>query len=503
MLPHALLLLSGASLTFAFAPFNAWPVTFMALALAITQLYRIPNRGFAAGWLFGLGWFGAGISWVHVSIAEFGGLPLIASVGIMALLSAYLALFPALAFYCTKRWFTPALWPLALPALWFISEWLRSWLLTGFPWLSVGYSQLDSPLAGWFPVIGETGVTALVMLLASASAIWLLSKKYMPLALLYMITGLSGWVLNQHSWVSTTGTHQVAMVQGNIKQSMRWEPEQDRPTMVLYQSMSQPLLDSRLIIWPEAAIPKLEYLANDYLRQLDEQAAAAGTAIVTGIVNYNFETKQSWNSMIVVGAQEAGESGHYRYNHTNRYAKHHLLPVGEFVPFESLLRPLAPLFDLPMSSFSRGEFVQPNLLANGLRLAPALCFEIAFPRQVAANVHQNTDMIITVSNDAWFGDSHGPAQHLQIARVRAKELGRPVIRATNNGISAFIDAQGQIDSRLPQFTRASLSASVSATTGFTPYRHLGDLPVGILLALSVGAAWLAQRRAQPVSTPAA
>lgn len=484
----ALLILSGASLTFAFSPFYAWPVTFLAVVIAIRQLHTRPTSGFSTGWWFGLGWFGAGISWVHVSIATFGGMPLIASVGIMALLCGYLALFPALAFYLNKRFFTPALWPMSLPAIWFFTEWLRSWLLSGFPWLSLGYSQLESPLAGWFPVIGETGVTALIMLLCSATAIWTFKKKLIPVALLIAITAISGIVLNQHRWVTTTEQHVVSMVQGNIEQSIRWQPEQDAPTMAMYQSMTSPLWSSDIVIWPEAAVPKLEYLANGYLHALDEKAASTQTALITGIVDYNFETKNSWNSMIVMGAKSAGDNGHYRYGGSNRYQKHHLLPVGEVVPFESILRPLAPLFDLPMSSFSRGGFVQENIVANGVRMAPALCFEIAFPRQVSANVHQDTGMIITVSNDAWFGKSHGPAQHLQIARVRAKELGRPVVRATNNGITAFIDDAGHITGRLPQFERASITETVSATTGFTPYRFLGEWPMVIVLLISAGTA---------------
>lgn len=488
------MLLSGASLTFAFAPFNAWPVIFPALAVAIIQLYKRPDKGFLTGWLFGLGWFGAGISWVHVSIADFGGMPLIASVGVMVLLCAYLALYPALAFWITKRIFTPALWPLSLPAVWFVTEWLRSWMLSGFPWLSLGYSQIDSPLAGWIPVIGETGVSALIMILCSAGAIWLLRRQYLPVALLFAVTFVSGYLLRQHTWVTPHEQKSVAMVQGNIKQSLRWVPEQDRPTMEKYRKLTQPLWDNDLIIWPEAAVPKLEYLANNYLSNMDDAAARHGTAIITGIVNYNFETEEAWNNLIVLGEKEDGSGAHYRYFNANRYAKHHLLPVGEFVPFEDFLRPLAPLFDLPMSSFARGDFVQPNLIANGIHLAPAICFEIAFPHQVAANIQRNTDMIITVSNDAWFGDSHGPAQHLEIARVRALEFGRPVVRATNNGITAFIDERGTITGVLPQFEEGTISKTVTTTRGITPYRYLGEIPVALLLAISIGAAWFMQRK---------
>ncbi len=489
MLPHALTLLSGASLTFAFAPFDLWPVTFLAVATAIYQLAR-SNRGFLTGWLFGFGWFGAGISWVHVSIADYGGLPLFASIALMALLSAYLALYPALAFWLTKRYFTAKLWPLALPFFWFIAEWLRSWVLTGFPWLSLGYSQINSPLSGWVPVIGETGVTSLIILLSSVLAVSHLKLHWLRLSLIYSVVLLSGYIAGNFPWVTLDKHVQVAMVQGNIPQSLRWTPEQDRPTMRKYRKLTEPLWESDLILWPEAAIPKLEPLALDFLADLDKVASKRNTGLVTGIVNYNHETKEAWNNIIVLGKKEAdAQHGHYRYSHANRYAKHHLLPIGEFVPFESWLRQLAPLFNLPMSSFSRGDFQQTNLLANGLRLAPALCFEIAFPRQVLANVHNDTDMIVTVSNDAWFGRSHGPAQHLQIAQMRALETGKSVIRATNNGITAFIDPFGNITSRLPQFEAGSITSPVAITRGQTPYRFWGDFAalsiVSMLLLLAI------------------
>lgn len=490
-----LLLLSGASLTLAFSPFGLWPVALIALALGIRQVAKAPGNGFKAGWLFGLGWFGAGISWVHVSIADFGGLPLIASVALMALLCGYLALYPALAFWINKKVFPVGVWPLTLPLLWFIAEWLRSWVLTGFPWLSLGYSQLDSPLLGWFPVIGETGVTALLVCLGALLAFSQTRSRMLFSAFAVVIAYVSGWVASQHDWVTPHKTYDVAMVQGNIKQSLRWVPEQDVPTMQKYQRLTEGLWGNDLIIWPEAAIPKLEYLAQEFILEMDSRAAQEDSALITGIVNYNFESDEAWNNLLALGKQDAGdETGHYRYFHNNRYAKHHLLPVGEFVPFEDFLRPLAPLFDLPMSSFSRGDFVQKNLSANGIHLAPALCFEIAFPRQVLANVHDDTDMIITVSNDAWFGRSHGPAQHLQIARARAAETGRPVVRATNNGITAFIDHQGNITSQLEQFVAGSIEAPVVAMRGITPYRYFGDfLALCMTLAAFIAGLWLTRR----------
>lgn len=270
--------------------------------------------------------------------------------------------------------------------------------------------------------------------------------------------------------------------------------------MQRYRNLTESLWESDIVIWPEAAIPKLEGLSQPFLVELDYTAAQTDTGLVTGIINYNFESGEVYNNVIAVGKKYAEASdatdtnGHYRYFHNNRFAKHHLLPIGEFVPFENFLRPLAPLFDLPMSSFSRGEFQQTNLQVKGTNIAPAICFEIAFPRQLRANVHADTDMILTVSNDAWFGRSHGPAQHLQIAQVRAKELGLPIVRATNNGLTAFIDHRGQITSVLPQFETATLTDKVVTTRGTTPYRSLGDWPFAIICVVVLVCLFVARHR---------
>lgn len=485
-LPFVWVMLAGISLTAAYSPFDLWLITPVALIIVIRQLLMLPSpkKSFMLGWVFGLGWFGAGISWVHVSIADFGGLPLVASLFMMFLLCGYLALFPAITFFCAKRFFSNRQMAVALPILWFVFEWVRSWFLTGFPWLSLGYSQLDGLLSGWLPVIGETGVSIVVILLATVVATATLNKKYISALVVIFTLLTTGIGLEKVTWVTPEKDVAIGMAQGNIAQSLRWLPEQDIPTMDTYRSLTDLLWNNDLIIWPEAAIPKLELLSQEYLSVLDTLSAKHDTALVTGIVNYNYG--EAWNNLIVLGKQRHDDTaGHYSYFHNNRYGKHHLLPIGEFVPFEDWLRKLAPIFDLPMSSFSRGDYQQSNLLANGFKLAPAICFEIAFPRQVLANIYADTDFIITVSNDAWFGHSHGPAQHLQIARMRAKELGIPVIRSTNNGISGYIDFNGQVVAQLPQFEVATLSAQLSTTKGTTPYRYWGDSPLYLMVLLSV------------------
>jgi apolipoprotein N-acyltransferase len=485
--------ISGGLLTFAYAPFSFWLVLFVCLPTCIYLLTTVEQKQrFKLGFSFGLGWFGAGISWVHVSIADFGGLPLIASLGLMLLLSGYLALFPAFAFYLTGRYFKPHLWTLVLPFIWLVIEWLRSWLFTGFPWLSLGYSQLHSPLGGWIPAVGEFGLSAIVILLCTSVTMSIVTKKWSTSIIVIAVFLFGGLILNQYQWAKPTGqVVHIAMVQGNIQQDMRWTPDQDQPTMDKYRNMTADhWLENDVIIWPEAAIPQLEPIALDYLRELDAVAAASRTGLITGIVNYNFETRQAYNNLIGLGLKQAplhstkeitnatdtDLTGHYRYFHGNRFAKHHLLPIGEFIPLENWIRGIAPIFDLPMSSFSRGAYQQNNIQANGFNFAPAICFEIAFPRQIASNLYYNTDFIITVSNDAWFGKSHGPAQHLEIAQVRAKEFGLPVLRATNNGITAFVDHTGKVQSRLPQFEAAVLSDSMQLVEGQTPYRIFGNLP---------------------------
>ncbi len=508
LLPLALLLAAGALNTLAFAPYTLWwlPLCTVALLAGVLNWQAAPNststsslvgrasagRAALAGFSFGLGWFGVGISWVHVSIDQFGGLPLAGSLALMALLVAYLALFPALAcwVYAKLSAQTRSGWlqPLLLAACWTLAEWLRSVLLTGFPWLSLGYSQTSFGLSHFAPLIGETGISFLLVFSAAALAqLFIRGPRWgrvvpalCAVALFLVSPQLSRW----QGWHYSEQQLSVLLVQGNIKQELRWVPEQELPTMLKYMDLTRPHFQTDLVIWPEAAIPRLEPLAEEYLDNLNRAALYAGTAVISGILDYNFKTQQAWNNLIVLGKRYPDATdGDYFYGHGNRYSKHHLLPIGEFVPFESLLRKLAPIFDLPMSSFSRGSHVQPNLVANGYHLLPAICFEIAFPDQIAANMTTNTQLLLTVSNDAWFGDSIGPHQHLQIAQMRAREFGRPVLRATNNGITATINANGDISARAPQFSQTVLQDRVQLAVGQTPYARFTNSPLFIACTL--------------------
>jgi apolipoprotein N-acyltransferase len=293
-------------------------------------------------------------------------------------------------------------------------------------------------------------------------------------------------VLNSIQWSTPSGvTKTVALVQGNIAQSTRFDPEKDLQAMDKYLQMTEPFWTSDIVIWPEAAVSRIEPLVQEYLSALDKKATATNTGLITGLINYDVSTEVAHNTLAALGIDTNINSEPYVLNHSKRYAKHHLLPIGEFVPFETMLRPLAPIFDLPMSSFSRGDYIQPNLIAGNIHFAPAICFEIAFPKQIAANLTNKSHAIVTVSNDAWFGDSHGPHQHLQIAQVRAKEFGLPVLRATNNGVTAIVDHQGHIQGKLPQFEEGVLTDTIVVVKGTTPYRRYGDWPIWILAILGM------------------
>ena len=494
--------LSGFFLVFAYAPFSQWWLALILPSIILHQVNHAPPKVAAKKMaLFAFGWFSSGISWVHVSIDQFGGLPLIVSLLLMLGLCAYLALFPTLAGYLTALFSKNKqvnLW--LLPSIWLFCEYLRSVVLTGFPWLSLGYTQIDSPLANFSPVIGEVGLTGIILLLNIClvkvynilSALYKKQKQTsttktsgkalilpITLAISIIVTSL---VLNLVNWTELSGkSAKIALVQGNIAQSIKWLPEQEWPTMLKYLDLTRANYDADLIVWPESAIPALEPAVQDFLGAVNRSALLNNRSIITGLINYNFETKEYFNALLVLGKKSADDEQGYSYNHSNRYYKSHLLPIGEFVPFQEFLRPLAPFFNLPMSSFTEGNYVQPNLIANGLHILPLNCFEIAFPAQLAANFTDNTDMILTVSNDAWFGDSHGPHQHFEIARMRALEFGRPLVRATNNGVTGIINHLGEVTAIAPQFEEVVLRGTVEFVTGDTPYSQWPNLILWLMI----------------------
>lgn len=504
----------GAIQVFAFAPFQQWWViypSFVGLFFLLKHVKAQNNRIFFVSFIFNLSMFVATLHWIYVSMDLFGGMPPIASGFLIVLLCAYLALFPTLALWLTYKVKTSSdaiRLLLIFPSLWLATDWLRGWVLTGFPWAYLGYSHADTPLAGFAPILGVQGITLAIVIICACITLFI-SKKSRVLSLnLILAVVFSGYSLKKLSFTELQAPINVALVQGNIEQGQKWHVNELYPSILKYLDLSgihnsmssdyKPQLPIRktvsneLVVWPESAIAALELDMQEFLQPLSKKFEKEGKTLLTGIINYDMTNEDYFNSIIMLGKLPVGQG--YSQTSPNRYYKHQLLPIGEFVPFEKLLRPLAPYFNLPMSSFQRGGEIQENLKFGDTRLAPALCYEIAFPELLRKNVHEDTGLLITLSNDAWFGDSIGPAQHLEIARMRAIEFGRPLLRSTNNGITAIYNSRGEELGRLPSNIAAVLRREVQPAYGQTPYQQYGQLPLLIFCLATLFSAFILTRK---------
>jgi apolipoprotein N-acyltransferase len=469
-------LLAGLGMPLAFAPYGLFPLAVILPAvLLVTWRSTTPGRAFRRGYLFGFGMFGFGVYWLHISINLFGGSNLLLALGATYLLVAFLALYPALVGWFLRRYFAhkEALALLIVaPALWVLAEWIRGWLLSGFPWLSLGYSQIDSWLGGFAPVLGVFGVSWIIMLLAGLLIFAGYAHNHVRRATTIMVIGLilvTGVVLKNTDWSRPTGmVLSVAMVQGSIEQAIKWEPAQLQQTMDLYHNLTQPYWGKvDMIIWPETAIPAFDVQIRDYLDTQRGYALQSDTMLILGLATIDKSTRDYFNSLIAVGP------------HEDVYHKRHLVPFGEYLPLKKLLDPVLAFLEIPMSDFSPGNAKKPLLEMDDFQIGVSICYEDVFGEEVIEALPE-ADLLINVSNDAWFGDSIAPHQHLEIARMRSLETGRYMIRATNTGISAIIDNKGEIRSRLPQFQTRVLEAEVALYQGVSPYARVGNYAIVLI-----------------------
>ncbi len=474
---YVLASVAGLLVPLAFAPFNFIPVIFVSLAALFAVWRRVSARvAFRSGFLFGVGMFGVGVSWVYVSMHDFGGVAAPLGVFLTLLFVLFLALFPAAVGGLYVRYFQQpdALWrnTLALSALWTLGEWCRGWIFTGFPWLAVGYSQVDSPLSSVAPVVGVYGVSWVVTLLAALlvcaqrANVW---KVALP-AVAAVITGASALALIE--WATPAGAPiKVALLQGNVSQDLKWRPEQRQPTIDWYVENTRLSWGSDLIIWPETALPVFYHQAQEFLTELGREAHNANTDLFIGVPVMNPRTQQYYNSMVSVGGT------------AQSYSKQHLVPFGEYIPLATLLGGLMEFMQVPLPDFST-ETSAPVVKLAGYPMGVSICYEDAFGEEVI-NALPEARVLINTSNDAWFGNSMAPHQHLQIARMRSIETQRPMLRATNTGVTAVIDHRGKVIAQAPQFAAAVLRAAVQPMQGTTPYVRVGNSALITTLVLLV------------------
>ncbi|NOY72717.1 MAG: apolipoprotein N-acyltransferase [Gammaproteobacteria bacterium] len=476
-------LIAGAMMPMAFAPHNYYVIALLSLAiLFFSWIEATPRQAFLRGWFFGLGLFGLGVTWIYTSIHGYGGVSTGLSLFIVSVFVAFLALFPALAGLLAARLLSktskPIFCMLLLASVWVLIEWLRGMIFTGFPWLNVGYSQIEGPLSGFAPILGVYGLSWILALSAAALSVAIVRRESSWVAACILFASIAvGLALSQVQWTVAQGQPiKVSLIQGNVPQDQKWLPELRQPSMDLYRDLSRDNWDSDLIIWPETALPDFYHRSLGFIEDLKIEAQKNKTDILLGVLYTDLETDRYYNSVIALNNKENAF-----------YHKQHLVPFTEYLPMESVLGALVDFMNVPMSNFSAGEKRQTLLHVAGVDVGISICFEDAFGEEMIALLPQAT-VLVNVSNDAWFEGTDAPYQHLQMAQMRALELGRPMLRATNTGITAVVNHLGNFQSVSADLEIAVLKETVQPMTGLTPYARFGNVPIvtWMLFILALG-----------------
>lgn len=484
--------LAGALTLFAFAPYRLFWLMPLCLAALIELLQREPRRAFWIGYVWGVAAYTSNFKWIYDSLHGVAGLPAWIAAPLVLLLPAYLGLYPGLAAWIACRIDSrPAVrWLIAFPAAWELGEWLRSWVMTGFPWAAAGYSQItESPLSGYAPLGGIHLVSYLVALSAGALAMLARAGMRQRLAIL-LAAGLiwgSGFWLRGREWTIPVGKPiTVALAQGNIAQEMKWSPENlELSLLTYYRQVAKTRAD--LMILPETALPLfLDDLPSGYLTMMRGEAKRAGMALASGVPRRTPDGRGYLNAVVALTDPKMPY-----------YAKDHLVPFGEFVPVPALIGWIYQHMDMPLSGFSRGGANQAPLTLAGQKVAFNICYEDSFGEELIGPAAQ-AGILANISNLAWFGKSEAMSQHLQLSQARSLETGRYMLRATNNGMTAIIRPDGEISAIAAPFTTQVLTGFAQSRQGLTPYMRVGNLPViagcALLLILALGLGW--RRRGQ-------
>jgi apolipoprotein N-acyltransferase len=472
---------SGALLVFAFAPFNFWWLGFICPALFLFCLLNSQmsaSQGFMRGFLFGLGKFGVGTSWIYISIHAFGnaswwlaGLITALFIGLMASYTGFIGLIFS-RFFSNKTAFSRCC--LIFPSLWMLSEWLHCYLFTGFPWLALGYSQSASIFKMLAPYVSVFGVSLLTVWFSGAllflftRGAWL--KKMMVLLTAAGINyGLFHLENTKNSFTHTEANPiKIAMIQGNISQSMKWDNAEISNTINTYLNLTAPYWSYDLIIWPEASVPLLKSQASELLNELDEKAKNSQSSLLVGIpIDIN---KNIYNGILALGLSNGD------------YLKRHPVPFGEYIPLKSIFARAMAYFDIPMSDLSKGPKKQDPIRFLQKPIATFVCYEVAYPDEVLSQSH-NSQFFVTINDDSWFGDSLAQPQQIQMAQWRSLETGRPMLYVSNTGITAIINQDGNIVASAPENIPTVLTGTITPVFGNTPFMQWGFYPVILVSSL--------------------
>jgi apolipoprotein N-acyltransferase len=482
---------AGAALAAGFAPANLWPLGVLAPAV-LMWLWQdaTPREAARLGFAFSTLTFIAGTYWLYFSVHILGQAPIWLAFVLMLGLAGIMGLYHAALGYGVARWLPRAgvvRWLIALPAAWLLVEWWRGWFLSGFSWLSLGYSQSDSWLAGFAPLLGVYGISALLLVSAGALVTLLFGtrRERITALIVLVLPWAAGAALYGRSWTHPSGAPvSVAVVQGAIPQDEKWQASNHDTTLNLYQSLTEKVLGTRLIVWPESALADT---ANDlvpYLNNLYRETHAHGSALVMGILRAEGAEPETryYNSVLALGET------------VGWYDKSHLVPFAEFFPVPQFVRSWLRLMSLPYSDFTHGAAYQPPLAAAGLQLGTTICYEDAYGSSML-RVLPRANALVNVTNDAWFGHSSARYQHLQILRMRALEAGRYMVRAANDGISAVIGPNGEVIARATEFVPVTLVSQIIPMQGLTPYARVGNwLVVCLASAALVYGLWVRNDR---------
>lgn len=476
--------LFGGLLVLAFPPMNIWLFAILspAVLFLIWQQQKTLISRLAGAFAFAISFYGFGLWWVYIAIHVFGDASIVLSVVIVTCFIVFLSLYFlgfATLWHLLNKHLKLAIWQQAgvFAILWCLLSYARSTWFSGFPWLLLGQSFVHSPFAGFIPILGNYGM---ILLFVSISSTWLISLfnkniKYSSLlSILILCLGVLGHYLQDYSWTQPipNKTVSVALIQANIPQSIKWQPQAAKNSFLLYEALTRKQTQAKLIVWPEAAIVYPLAIIKPALMPLKKLLISRQQSLITGIPVQNKQSKRYQNAAITIGYLSHG-----------KYIKRHLVPFGENIPpFLNWLRPIITMLNIPMSNLQAGKMQQALIHVQHIPVGIFICYEVAYPDVIKQDLPK-AELFMTISDDAWFGHSFASYQHLGIAAFRALQSGRPMLMASNNGITAIINAHGKLSKSIPRFKRAVLNGQITPYQGSTPWTHWGNHYLIIILML--------------------